>query len=389
MPTHQNSKFDNTSLSRRELFGALGISLSALLAKPLMAGATPSASQETLDALADAEAQLDLVEKELNEHNARIEELSVAMSATKSEIESVNAEIERISAEIVVKQSEISEVQGQLSERMAQTYKTGSTNILDIILSAATFDDLLTGMYYANSINERDRELIESVKLAKEELAQQQSSLENQKRDLEELQTQQTQQLDEVNAQREEASSMLNSLSDDVKSLIAQRDAEILAAAEAEREQSQGGGATPPPANNVPPAGGGPDYNNASAAQRHVVDVAHVTPSPGAGWCAKWVSNVFSRAGYSYYSGNANDMFARWCTSSDRSQLQVGMIIAVPTYPYSSAGRIYGHVGIYIGDGIVMENVGPIQKTSLDQWISYYGATVTPRWGWIGGVSLR
>ena len=48
------------------------------------------------------------------------------------------------------------------------------------------------------------------------------------------------------------------------------------------------------------------------------------------------------------------------------------------------AGRIYGHVGIYVGNGTVMDNVGFIRSIGVDEWIAYYGVTVTPRWGWIG-----
>ena len=64
------------------------------------------------------------------------------------------------------------------------------------------------------------------------------------------------------------------------------------------------------------------------------------------------------------------------------------MIVAVSTHPHTAAGRIYGHVGIYIGDGVVMDNIGSIRSISLDEWVSYYGATVPARWGWAGGMVL-
>ena len=62
--------------------------------------------------------------------------------------------------------------------------------------------------------------------------------------------------------------------------------------------------------------------------------------------------------------------------------------LASPTHPHTSAGRIYGHVGIYVGNGTVMDNVGFIRSIGVDEWIAYYGVTVTPRWGWIGGWVL-
>ena len=64
------------------------------------------------------------------------------------------------------------------------------------------------------------------------------------------------------------------------------------------------------------------------------------------------------------------------------------MIVAVSSHPHTSAGQIYGHVGIYVGGGTVMDNIGYIRSIDLGSWISYYGSTVTPRWGWLGGVTL-
>lgn len=112
------------------------------------------------------------------------------------------------------------------------------------------------------------------------------------------------------------------------------------------------------------------------------------TPSPGGGLCAAWVSNVFTNAGYGFIGGNANDMYNNYATYSSRSQLKPGMIVAVSSHPHTAAGRIYGHIGIYIGGGQLMENVGTIRTSSIDWWCGYYGATVTPRWGWLGGIVL-
>lgn len=134
--------------------------------------------------------------------------------------------------------------------------------------------------------------------------------------------------------------------------------------------------------------GRGEDYAAASAAQRSLVDAALATPSPGEGYCARWVSLCFQRAGYGYPGGNADDMYERWCHSSDRSELRVGMIIAVPTHPHSASGEAYGHVGIYIGDNQVMHNVGSVETWDLDRWIGYYGATSQARWGWASGRDL-
>ena len=123
-------------------------------------------------------------------------------------------------------------------------------------------------------------------------------------------------------------------------------------------------------------------------AQRDLVSVAYSTPSPGAGLCAMWVSQVFSRAGYRYAGGNADDMYWRWCHSSDRAQLRVGMVIAVPSHSHSRMGSIYGHIGIYVGRGQVRDNVGAVRDSPLDEWIRHYSTTEVVRWGYLLGIAL-
>ena len=123
-------------------------------------------------------------------------------------------------------------------------------------------------------------------------------------------------------------------------------------------------------------------------AQQRVVNSCHAVPSPGYGLCAAWVSYVFSNAGLGAVWGNACDMYNSWCTSSNKSALKVGMIISVSTHSRTSAGRIYGHVGIYVGNNTVMDNIGYIRSINVDSWISYFGTTVTPRWGWANGLVL-
>lgn len=133
---------------------------------------------------------------------------------------------------------------------------------------------------------------------------------------------------------------------------------------------------------------GGTADGQTSPRQQAILSACGSTPSPGAGWCAAWVSAVYRNAGLGTWSGNACDMYERWCTSSDPADLRPGMIIAVSSHSHTAAGRAYGHVGIYIGNGQVMQNVGAITTQSLDSWIAYYGTTVTPRWGWLGGTDL-
>ena len=119
--------------------------------------------------------------------------------------------------------------------------------------------------------------------------------------------------------------------------------------------------------------GGGVECEASSEVQKKIVNAAYITPSPGAGWCAMWVSQVYQNAGLGYIGGNACDMYRNYTFTSDRSKLKVGMLVAVESSSSgSTAGLTYGHVGIYIGDGKVMDNIGRIRVTTLDNWIASF-----------------
>lgn len=119
--------------------------------------------------------------------------------------------------------------------------------------------------------------------------------------------------------------------------------------------------------------GGGKEYEASTEVQKKIVNAAYITPSPGAGWCAMWVSQVYQNAGLGYIGGNANDMYRNYTFTSDRSKLKVGMLVAVESSSSgSTAGLTYGHVGIYIGDGKVIDNISYIRVTTLDDWIATF-----------------
>ena len=377
-----------TSLSRRSLIKAAlaAASASVIFGIPNRAYAA-SASQQTLDALASAEDKLAAVEAELDRLAAEFESLSHEQDLTISKIEDVQAQIDETQAQIDAKQAELEAKQDVLSRRVSNSYKEGGTSILTLLMASESFEELLSNGRYIEKVNDADKQVIGDIQSIRAELEQRKSELEDQKSSLEALKEQQAQQLSDMQAKQAEVQELVAGLSADVKDLIAKRDAEYLAAvAEEERQRQeqqkhqQGTGGS-----YVPSTG---SVSGPVKSLERVLSACHAVPSPGTGLCAMWVSRVFASAGFSYVGGNANDMYNRWGTSSNKDDLRVGMMIAVPTYSKNSMGRIYGHVGIYVGNNTVMENVGSIQATNLDSWISYYGATVTPRWGWIGGWAL-
>ena len=112
-------------------------------------------------------------------------------------------------------------------------------------------------------------------------------------------------------------------------------------------------------------------YMASKEVQMRILNAAYNTSSPGINLCAMWVSRVYQNAGLGYLWGNANDMYRKYTFTSDIGKLKIGMIVAVESSSGGGImGRIYGHVGIYIGDGKVMESVGYKRIITLNDWIS-------------------
>ena len=381
-------------LSRRTalkaLFGAA--SAAVLFGLPTRAHAA-EASKETTDKLNAAQAQLDEVQAQLDSIANEYAALANKNAQTLNDIENVQGKIDDTQAQIDEKKAELKKKRNDLSDRVAASYKSGGTNILSLLLASGSFEELVANAHYVEKINKSDRDAIEDIQTI-------QAELDAQKTNLEKLKDQQTAQMQDMQAKQQEVQTVLNGLSDDVKELMAQRDSEILAAAQAEEAARKAAAAAAAANKNNSYSGGSssgggsyapgtPQQNAGSGKQQAVVNACYSTPSSGQNWCAAWVTNVFRNAGVGYFGGNACDMFNAWCYSSDRSALQVGMIVADSSHSGTGApGLIYGHVGIYVGGGIVMSNEGAITSKSLDSFISFYGTGSGVRWGWLGGIAL-
>ena len=132
--------------------------------------------------------------------------------------------------------------------------------------------------------------------------------------------------------------------------------------------------------------GGGQDYASAEQWQKDIVDACHRVGWPGASLCATWTSRVYAAAGYSV-SGNGNSQLGHQGygasyypsrATTDLSQIKVGMLVSAQYGSNTSAGNTYGHVAIYIGDGMVMDSVtNGVRTISLSDWVSSYNR------GWV------
>lgn len=128
------------------------------------------------------------------------------------------------------------------------------------------------------------------------------------------------------------------------------------------------------------------DFGNETVndTQRKIVAVATNSESYGisakSGYCQAWVADVYQAVTGSRGSAHCALCAAeKWAVSQDFSKIQVGATV----YGYSSSQ--FGHVGIYIGNGMVAHNIGEVKIERLDEWIKKYKGFA---WGWENGKVL-
>ena len=398
---------------------------------------------DTKTDLASAKQRLAEAESKLSDIAAEYEELSAAQSATLDELDEVETNIEDTNERIATLEADLKVKQEELSKNISEEYKDGNHGVVDLILGATSVEELISNFYYYGKVSEEKARLIANVKDAHERLENKKAELSEQQETLREVSRVQAEQLEAMRDKQYEAQLVIDGLDKEVRDLVAKRDAELLAAqqeamqarkdreaarkaAAAKEQQSQANKSNasesstsddaPAPAQEddsakqpepepepepeeapqeeapepeeSEPTGSVGRGGNGSGSAAAVVAACYSTPSPGLGLCAGWCSNVMINAGYGYVAGNANDMYAEFCFSSNPAELKAGMAVAVSSHPHTTMGRIYGHIGMYIGGGMMMDNIGYIRTISVDEWCDFYGQTVSPRWGWLNGIVL-
>lgn len=383
-------------MSRRSFACGLAGAIAGLALAPTALGSLALASEQTEAALADAQSRYNDAQAQLSVLQNQAFDAQAAYDQTSTDLYNTNQQIDELQVSINEKQQELSQAQDVLAERLNASYRAGSTGMLDVILSATDFDDFVNRVFYAGKTSDADAQAIQNVKDIKASLQADQDALQEQKAQQEELQAQQEQELETLNAQVAETESYVASLDSEVQGLIAQRNAEIQAAAEAARRAAeeeaarqaaqqqaaanQGGGDAGTTGGDAGATGGtdagtgdtgGSDYdggyddggssdsgssgggsgyqpaNVVSAAYNYIGTPYSVMD------CSGLTSQAYADCGYYLYhqSGVQYNTVA-----SAGGIVGAGSLVPGNLVFYSRGGSIY-HVALYIGDGYVIDSI--------------------------------
>ena len=55
---------------------------------------------------------------------------------------------------------------------------------------------------------------------------------------------------------------------------------------------------------------------------------------------------------------------------------------------FNTRGPTYSHVGIYVGDGVMLDSAGEVRVWCAEDWSDSYDGWVPAKWGWYGDRKL-
>jgi murein DD-endopeptidase MepM/ murein hydrolase activator NlpD len=126
---------------------------------------------ETQTALADINADLRVVRHKVATMAERVEIVRARYRDLVQQLADLDAELVRLEAEEAAKRIELAQRKAELAERIRRAYEADRTSLLESILSAGSFTDVMAEVSYQLDIAEQDRQLALEIMHAQEVLA--------------------------------------------------------------------------------------------------------------------------------------------------------------------------------------------------------------------------
>ena len=354
---------------------------SALLALSLgcLASITPAAAATS----EELQAQLDEANSQLESANSEAELAGYDLISVTNNLDATNASIAQLEDEIAQNEQKLKTLLDQLAQMSATEYKGGEANLISIVLGSSSLDELISHIHYANQISKSQQQIISDARSLKSELEDQRSSLEQQRSEQEQLVADQKQKKQAADEAAATAQATYDQLSDEVKAQIA---AEQAAAAEQARQEAaeaaaqlaaasssqsssrsssgSGGGGSSSSGGGSSSSGGGSGGGSSGATPASLQWLIKTISGSGYQWSGyNWTgdksTSSFTCSGvvdfWLGYKSRAHspetyrDLVGNLTTNV--SALSPGDLVF-----YSYDGRYPGHVGVYIGDGQMIDS---------------------------------
>lgn len=209
---HIRTHLSGRAVAAFALCGSLGLGLA--LSGPVAARAVTSD---------ELQSQLDAALADLDDLQTAVDDATATLGRTNYELDQTRTQIAELQDQIDESEVQLGEARGELSELMSSNYKQGgNAGLLEMVLSAESFDELVSRVYYADKLSSAQQESIQTVVTLQESLRSDQAELEKQEAEQEKLLSSQETEQAAAAAAVAEQESYVNQLSDEVQQALAE-----------------------------------------------------------------------------------------------------------------------------------------------------------------------
>lgn len=186
----------------------------------------------------ELQAQLDQAQAESTTYEQQTAAAFQELEDNQAKLEDTKAQISTTEEEISQKQAELDAAQSTLSDRVSADYKAGGVSIVDLVVGSTSASDLVSRIYYANKVASSDAQAIQEVQSIQAELDQKKADLQTQQAQQQQLVDASQAKAAEVQQKQADHEAYVQSLSADVQQALAEEEAARKAAEEAAAQKA-------------------------------------------------------------------------------------------------------------------------------------------------------
>lgn len=172
------------SNKNKRIFAILVALMMAFLMFPGTGFAATKSLSEIEKEIKDKQAELEKGEEKEKSLSSRVNELEKLIGDLDSQIASGEVELKELERDLKEAQEKVDEQNKELGGRLRNMYKNGSVGFLDVLMNSGSFSEFLTNMDLVEMIYASDKDVLEDLQAAHDEIEKKKKKVEKLQSDL-------------------------------------------------------------------------------------------------------------------------------------------------------------------------------------------------------------